>query len=408
MPGAGWLSRLTRPSRDRFARIAARALRATGAPEPIVRLDDAFALRVGDESGPRFFLDNAYQDYCLASLRQRRAVLAGYFDFQAVAAQMPARYEDARTNLLPKLRERFFRECLDLSARIEGGTPLRNPSRPLTDEFVVELVWDQPLTVAVVNEATLSSWGVSFEQALDDARNNLWALSKGRFEVLRPGLYVSAWQDTHDASRVFLHDLVWHLEVAGDHVAFAPNRNRLIVTGSDDAAGLMAAAALAQADLQEPRPMSGVPLRLCGKEWQAFEPPPGHEAYRAVHDVVLFSRAQHYAEQKALLDRLDQKLGADVFHASCTLMAAPHGRYTYAVWSRDVLTTLPRTDRIAFVEAGPDGKPRSLGMAEWERVREVMGDAMKPLEHHPPRWKVDTFPTEAQQRALRLEPIAGR
>ena len=401
-----WLSRLTRPSRDRFARMAARALRASGAPEPIVRPEGEFSLRVGGESGPRFFLDNAYKDYCLASLRGRRAVLAGYFDFQAVAARMPERYEEARPNLLPKLRERFFRECLDLSARIEGGTPLRNPSRPLTDEFVVELVWDQPLTVAVVNEGTLSSWGVPFEQALEDARNNLWALSKGRFEVLRPGLYVSPWQDTHDASRLFLHDLIWHLDVEGDHVAFVPNRNRLIVTGSDDAAGLIAAAALAQADLKEPRPMSGMPLRLCAKEWQVFEPPPEHAAYRFVHDLVLYSQAQHYAEQKALLERLDQKTGADVFHANCTLMDAPQGRFTYAVRSRDVLTTLPKTDRVAFVEAGPDGKPRSLGTAPWQKVREVMGDTMKPLEHHPPRWTVEAFPTPAQQDALGLEPMA--
>jgi hypothetical protein len=401
----GFLSRLTRPSPDRFARIAARALRASGAPEPVVRTEGEFSLRVGGENGPRFFLDNAYRDYCAATLGQRRAVLAGYFNFQAVVVEVPTRYEDARPNLLPKLRERFFRECLELSARIEGSAPLRNPAQPFTDEFAVELVWDQPMAMAVVSEGTLASWGVPFEQALEDARHNLWELSKGRFEVLRPGLYVSPWRDTHDASRVFLHDLVWHLEVAGDHVAFVPNRNRLIVTGSDDAAGLIAAATLAQADLQEPRPMSGRPLRLCGKEWQAFEPRPEHDAYRAVHDVVLFSLAQHYAEQKALLDRLDQKSGVDIFHANCTLMAAPTGRYTYAVWSRGVLTTLPRADRIAFVEEGPDGKPRSLGMAEWARVREVMGEAMRPLEHHPPRWTVDTFPTESQQRALRLDPF---
>ena len=398
-----WLSRLTRPSRERFVRIATRALRARGAPEPITREAGEFSLRVGGPGGPRFFLDNAYRDYCLASLGERRAVLTGYFSVSSFALEIPASYQDARPNLLPKLRERFFRESLALSARIEGAGPSASPSRPFTDEFVIELVWDQPMTMAVVSEGTLTSWGVSFDQALEDARENLWALSKGKFETIRPGLHVSPWRDTHDASRVFLHDLVWHLEVTGDHVAFAPNRNRLIVTGSEDPAGLIAAAALAQQDLAEPRPMSGVPLRLVGKEWQVFVPPPGHAAYRAVHDLVLFSEAQHYAEQKALLGRVDEKAGADVFHASCTLMEGPRGRFTYAVWSRDVVATLPRADRVAFVERGPDGQPRSLGMADWQRVREVMGEAMRPLEHHPPRWAVDSFPSEVQQRALRLE-----
>jgi hypothetical protein len=36
-------------------------------------------------------------------------------------------------------------------------------------------------------------------------------------------------------------------------------------------------------------------------------------------------------------------------------------------------------------------------------VREVMGAAMHRLEHHPPRWRVDRFPTEAEQASV-VEP----
>src|SRR6185503_17963157 len=141
----GWLERLTRPSRDRFGRIAQAALERYGAPAPIVYETEGFLVRVGD-GAQRFFLDNAYKDYCAASFRGRKDVLAGYFNIALMTPELPARYADAKPDLLPKVRERFWRESLRLHAEL----PPAGPCQRLTDEYEVEVVWDQPLTMATV------------------------------------------------------------------------------------------------------------------------------------------------------------------------------------------------------------------------------------------------------------------
>jgi hypothetical protein len=220
-----------------------------------------------------------------------------------------------------------------------------------------------------------------------------------------PGLHVSAWHDTHDASRAFLHDLVWHLDVAGDHVAFLPNRNCLIVTGAEDVAGLLMAASFAEKVLDEPRAMSGVPLRLAGREWRIFAPESPAPVAEAIGNLTRLSRARHYAEQKELLDKVGARTGADVFHASCTLMQRPDGtRFTYAVWTCDVAATLPEVDSVAFTEVRGDGEPRSLGMAPWARVVEIAGNLMTRTADYPPRHAVDEFPSREQLARLQLTP----
>ncbi len=45
----------------------------------------------------------------------------------------------------------------------------------------------------------------------------------------------------------------------------------------------------------------------------------------------------------------------------------------------------------------PDYRPR---MYDWERVMQVAGHLMEPLNLYPPRYKVSEFPTEEQFRAM--------
>jgi hypothetical protein len=58
---------------------------------------------------------------------------------------------------------------------------------------------------------------------------------------------------------LFLHDLVWQLDVKGRHVAMVPDRNVRLVTGSEDHEGLRRIAAEAKHILEHsPRPMTGL------------------------------------------------------------------------------------------------------------------------------------------------------
>src|SRR5436853_346163 len=50
------------------------------------------------------------------------------------------------------------------------------------------------------------------------------------------GVYISATGDNYDASRLMMLDLVRKMPVRGDYIAMVPNRDTLVITGSDDAA----------------------------------------------------------------------------------------------------------------------------------------------------------------------------
>jgi hypothetical protein len=68
---------------------------------------------------------------------------------------------------------------------------------------------------------------------------------------------------------------------------------------------------------------------------------------------------------------------------------------SYCDWSKNVVSLLPRTDLIAFVRDGKDPF-----MATWDRVVEVMGDSMTPLDIYPQRFQVSEFPTDEQLAAM--------
>jgi hypothetical protein len=110
--------------------------------------------------------------------------------------------------------------------------------------------------------------------------------------------------------------------------------------------------------------------------------------------LQLQSIGRGYAEQKEMLDETTDK---DTFVASFSIAQHPEtGDFmTYCVWPRDTLTLLPHTDRIAFMQEG-----KGPLLAEWDRVVEVMGGLMEPMDIYPQRFQVSDFPTEEQLAAI--------
>ena len=96
------------------------------------------------------------------------------------------------------------------------------PTLTLGEHLAAAVVTDFPESMMTVNKEALDKWHVSFEQALAVARDNLWKISNQNFIQPRPGLHITPWQDSHAASRILLHDLIWQLPVKGRHVAMIP------------------------------------------------------------------------------------------------------------------------------------------------------------------------------------------
>jgi len=182
-----------------------------------------------------------------------------------------------------------------------------------------------------------------------------------------------------------------------------PNRDTLVVTGSEDAAGLEVMCKIAQDSFEKPRPISTVALRLAGDDWESWLPDPSSPVYAKFHELRLRTVGMEYNDQKELLDQIHESTSQDLFVASFSAVQQKDtGRMTsYSVWSQGVPTLLPETDDIVLLRAnGQADKVELVAAGGWSRVHDIAGDLMEPLGMYPERYRVLDFPTSDQLAAI--------
>ena len=395
-----WLDLLRRrPSRDQFAQLLIRRLEATGAE--VTYHPDDFKLEVG--GGSSLFLANLHQEFC-ATPFWRRGKLLDHLTALRAAPPIPTDFVEARQRFLPVIRDPLLllsMSTMPLPAGAKGAPQIAHTA--LGREYLLALVIDDRHTMSYVTEEQLADWNVPFERALAYALDNLATLPV-QLRPVESGVYVSTSHDNYDSSRLLLPSVVRSLVVEGRPVAAFPHRDALIITGDRDPRGLAHLEAAILAGLTEPRPIGGVPLVFDGEGWSPFVPEDGSALSIRLRTLVKRDRAGRHAEQKNMLEQLFELRGEDVFVASTMETEAPSGEVTtLSVWSRGVVTLLPKTDGIAFFdpEAGEDGQ--HLGPFTWSSVEAMAPGAMRPEGLWPERWRVESFPTP--EILARLEPL---
>lgn len=395
-----WTTLFGPPSNNRFAALMMKAIRDTGEQGPVSFDPQSFQLYL--PNGSTMALTNAYQEYCRASRRDRQSILRRYASLASTMSKEEQPLSEVQTHLLPKVRDRFYWEAVRFQAHLQQGKSVSlddlPPHQMLNDQLMLELVIDAPETIRSVTKSDLERWSLSFEQALALAKENLWKKSNQGFKEIAKGIYVSPWKDNHDASRLYLHDLIWQLKVKGDHVAAVPNRDVLIVTGSEDAAGLLEMATLIEEALKLPRPMMASPMRLEGNKWVPLKLPGSHPAYWSLRKLELVTQADLYADQKQMLDTIHQKTGLETFVARYTVIQKRESSKefsSYCVWSEGVDTMLPHTAEVMFMVG--DAPNLKLGArVAWEHMQVVMGALLEPQGMYPERYRARHFPTPQQ------------
>jgi hypothetical protein len=375
-------------------------IQRAGEKRRIIYDPSEFRLTVANEKGRVMFLQNGFAEYCSVPEAERGKVLARFVRNWFVEEKtIPEDFEDASHDLLPAVRERTYFSMAELMMQLEGKVQGEIPYQPLGDNLAIGLVCDLPEAMQTIGQERLDKWGVTLYEATEVARENLGKLP---FTFLGPkdgeGVYMSATNDNYDASRLLLLETIRQFRVKGDPVAMVPNRDTLIVTGSDDVDGIKGMLALVKDALQKPRPMSGLALRLDGDEWVSWMPPVSHPCYDEMRVLQIQNSGQHYNQQKELLDKLNQKNGTDIFVATFTVVqdTKTEALLTYCVWSKGCLTLLPKTDTVAFIE-----KDKALVMVGWDRAVEIVGSLMEPMGFYPERFRVAEYPTDEQLRAMR-------
>lgn len=394
------LNRLLPPAKpDRFAQMMMKALRRVGVEGPIEYDAEEFRLVIKAERGRMIYLSNAYAEYRAAPVRARKRATENYVAFgREPPPKPPEQFDEAKASLLPRVRDRFYYESLRLHWRIGGATMLEFPTRPLTNHLTVELAYDFPKSVMTVTQKQLDEWGVGFDEAMAVAKDNLWKRSNEVFVAIAPGVYVSPWRDTHDASRLLLHDLIWQLEVKGDHVAMIPHRDLLVVSGSEDTNGLRKMAEITTEALEDPRAMTGIPVRLRNTSWQPFFPSRDHPAYGDFKNLQVQTVVTEYTRQQELLKSLYQKTGENVFVASTIAVKDKETGVlsTVCSWARGVDALLPRTDMIGFTLPDEAKGHQVACKATWKDVEAEVSELMEPAGFYPERYRVREFPTPEQ------------
>lgn len=358
------------------------------------------------------YLNNAYREYVQASRSVRKAIIQKYANLTSPGqVEVPAGFDEAKANVLPRIQSRFYHETIRLTLRMDNPDGnFETTALPFNEYLALDLVYDRPESIQTVTPSQLADWKTTRDQAMAIAKDNLWARSNEAWNELAPGLHLSPWQDSHDASRLFLHDLIWQLPVKGDHVALVPNRVMLLVTGADDEPGLCGLGAIVEEAMEKDRAICGMPMRLQGTRWVPWLPPEGHPAHWPLRKAGIRTRAIEYDEQQSLLERHFEKTQQDIFVAKFTVMGRKDDTwFSWAIWIDGITDALlPEAEYICLArvdDTGQDTEP--LGWARFEDVRQVAGDLLEPTEHQPPRYRIRSFPTEAQIQAMRLKPEPG-
>jgi hypothetical protein len=392
-------NRLFRPPKpDGFSRLVTKVLRASGIKTQVDYDPEHFKLTIHEGPSPRvLFLGNMYHDYCKAPVRERRGIIARYIRcVSTVGSEVPDGFDDARSHLFPHVRDRAFHGVTRLQSEAQGFELQPIPTKLLTEQLSIELVYDSPDHLMTVSSDHLNTWGITLDEGLAIGRDNLWKISNQEFLKIQPGLFASPWHDAHDASRLILHDLIWQLPVKGEHVAMVPHRDLLLVTGTDDEVGLAKMAEIAAIEMNGNRVVSAIPVRLHGTTWQPFIPSPDHPAGSSLRRLRLEMLARDYEQQKQVLEELHEKQDKAVFVASCMCMQEPGGQeLLFSVWSEGIDTLLPRTDHVAlYAEWLPKGAARR--MPTWAEAEAVAGELMAPAGLYPERYLVRGFPSREQ------------
>src|SRR5262249_8034173 len=203
-----------------------RALCEAGATD--LSYDDAeFSITIG--GGNRVYLSNAFAACHDADEATRRETILNHVAAALHTAPVPASFESAKSRLLPIIRDPAYHSLFRLKLLLDGKATddLEIVSKPLTEGLTVGLACDSERSLSFVNVGMFRGWGVSLDQALKVAKDNLRDRTDTNGWVQQSrGVFLGSWNDSYDCSRMLLTEHIYRLPLDGDPVLFAPNRGR--------------------------------------------------------------------------------------------------------------------------------------------------------------------------------------
>ena len=359
----GILDRFVGSPQDRFAREVIAELRRVGVPEATYDPEE-FSIRIrtapdDDETG-EIYLHNVFQESAGSSKAERRERITRLVSALVRGPEPPQTWAEVRTRLRPVLRSAHY----GLTGSYEVDVAHAMVSRPALPYLYEYVVIDMATSMAYVTVEQVGGWEVPVDEVFAAARANLAEMSVAPDEEPGDGPALLRFVDSGDGyftSRLLLDGWLAGLSgrVGGQPVAFAPDRDTLIVA-ADDPVLLPKLFELVEQDfLESPRAISpqaytsgadGVVL--------PYPAPDGHPLAGAVRRAEAHLARGEYAAQTEWLKRQYERDGTDVFVASHLVFGRPDGSlFSVTSWAEDVDTLLPEADYVVFSFRDDDREP---------------------------------------------------
>jgi hypothetical protein len=387
------------PTLERLLREVQELLEADGYTdiEVVAKRQEVLAVQRGDRQ--TIYVGNVLGEYQKLPRSQRPALLRKFLGGLAATEPIANSYATSKHQLMPVVRSRAAMGVARQSSSGPGAPAGSQAAfQPLVADLVIGLVLDSPNSMSYVQERTLTDWGVTWEEALQDATENLRGLPEhGGWQVLAPGVWSGAWGDSYESSRILIPDLIYRLGVA-DPVVMVPFRHALLVASASDPQAIdtmIRETSRAMAD--QGRWLSFEILRLEGTSWSPFLV--SGDAASTLSAMRIRNQAEAYEGQRQVLEGQFEEQNNDIFVASCTLIEVEgHPLSSYSVWSEGVDTLLPESQSVVL--RYEDGEASWHTRLPWHTVVEQFGQLLEATDYMPARFRVRQFPDRSALQVL--------
>jgi len=386
-----------KPTFDRFVMRLLRGLPPQLAHEWVC---DKAAQSLANADGTKVSLTNMFLEYGNAKASTRGNLIRKYADtIASIGREIPSLWVAAARNVLPVVRSSYVCTTIEIGCRDRPNTLEPFVSFPLAGDLQVCLVYDFGNSMTYVKMSQLETWGQSADDARKRASANLAGLTTPGWVDSGKGWFSLASPDSYEESMLQLDSVLCALPFEG-HAVFSPC-NRGVLLAADERSASAVEAMMREAIRcahEHPWPISGTLFVRRGGCWDAWVP--DGPASVLAHELWSLHRGQDYEAQKEALEAFHERVGRDVFVASYGMLRKDSEVFSYATWTRGVVTLLPETDWVAMIFDFRSGKDMVRKLVRWTDMLQVCGHRLQATIESPIRYLVDSFPDELEWAAL--------
>jgi hypothetical protein len=344
-------------------------------------------------------LANVFQRYVDTPRMARKAVVAQCVEVALhLGRSVPASWSDAKDRIFPVLRSRYEFSSIQAEHRDEPHSLPDMHTWNFCGDLHIRLAYDFGSGTATVGQNDIAAWNIATDTILDCARKNLSTLPAPTWQHIGAGVYQLVSSVAYEESMMLIDSVVSSLAFGNSAVLVACNRGGLLAADRNSHASIAAMLVEARRRLIErPWPLSSTLCTRINGQWQEFVGSGEVAALqRSLHAV---SMTQIYAGQKDSLDRSLERVGEDIFVATCGVVEFDRALLTWCTWVEGINSLLPKTDYIAFSRREGAGTTTSI-LAAWDDVTEIVEKYLEKTEEDPPRFFVNRFPSEEEWRSI--------